>query len=177
MWRLRGSQKPLRCPGCKSRYWDRPRKLKKGSPPIIISSRRAALQDSLWNELAGEATTTKLVRDFPKLLNEAFGRERIDVSSIRIKLGTIYSVAPHAVRFLIDHRQEEFGVTRSVVIQNLASLCEDLAKQRVVKLIEVNGVHWTAEGQCQVFNNGDMSLEVSGLEVETAISRSLPLRA
>ena len=51
-WWPRRPQKPLRCPGCKSPYWDRPRKLKPAPAPVVGSLNRAALQDSVRTELA-----------------------------------------------------------------------------------------------------------------------------
>ena len=50
-WWPRRPQKPLRCPRCKSPYWDRPRKLKTAPSPVVTSFSRAALQDSLRNNL------------------------------------------------------------------------------------------------------------------------------
>ena len=52
IWWPRRPLKPLRCPGCKSPYWDRPRKLKTAPPPVVASINRAALQDSLRKDLA-----------------------------------------------------------------------------------------------------------------------------
>lgn len=52
IWWPRRPQKPLRCPRCKSPYWHRPRKLKTAPSPVVTSINRAALQDSLRNDLA-----------------------------------------------------------------------------------------------------------------------------
>lgn len=50
-WWPRRPKKPLRCPSCKSPYWDRPRKPKPAPAPVVTSFSRAALQDSLRNDL------------------------------------------------------------------------------------------------------------------------------
>jgi len=58
-WWPRRPQKPLRCPGCKSPYWDRPRKLKTPSSPVVAAISRAALQGSLRTELAKALGTSQ----------------------------------------------------------------------------------------------------------------------
>lgn len=50
-WWPRRPKKPLRCPNCKSPYWDRPRKPKPAPSPVVTSFSRAALQDSLRKDL------------------------------------------------------------------------------------------------------------------------------
>lgn len=51
-WWPRRPTKPVRCPRCKSPYWDRPRKLKKVSTPIVAPVNREELQQVLRRELA-----------------------------------------------------------------------------------------------------------------------------
>jgi len=58
-WWPRRPLKPLRCPQCKSPYWDRPRKLKTAPSPVVASISRAALQDSLRKELAKALGTSQ----------------------------------------------------------------------------------------------------------------------
>ena len=69
------------------------------------------------------------------------------------------AVVGHDVRFFIDHAQEKFGVPCSIETQDSAPLCQDLLKQRVVSLIEVDEVHRTAEGQSEIFTKGNVGLE------------------
>lgn len=58
-WWPRRPKKPLRCPSCKSPYWDRPRKMKPAPAPVVGSINRAALQDSLRQELAKALGTSQ----------------------------------------------------------------------------------------------------------------------
>jgi hypothetical protein len=58
-WWPRRPKKPLRCPGCKSPYWDRPRKLKLAPTPVVEPLNRAALQDSLRKDLAKALGTSQ----------------------------------------------------------------------------------------------------------------------
>lgn len=43
--------------------------------------------------------------------------------------------------------------------------------------VKIYEIHRATNGQCKVFNDGDVSLGVSGVEHATAMSRSLSLRA
>lgn len=52
-WWPRRPTKPLRCPECKSPYWDRPRRLKPSKPAVLTSGRREDLKASVRMELAG----------------------------------------------------------------------------------------------------------------------------
>ena len=45
-WWPRRPSKPLRCPRCKSPYWDRPRRLKSSKPPAFTVNQEA-LQESV----------------------------------------------------------------------------------------------------------------------------------
>lgn len=58
-WWPRRPKKPLRCSRCKSPYWDRPRKLKLAPAPVVEPLSRAALQDSLRNDLAKALGTSQ----------------------------------------------------------------------------------------------------------------------
>jgi len=58
-WWPRRPKKPLRCSRCKSPYWDRPRKLKLAPAPVAASFSRAALQDSVRNDLAKALGTSQ----------------------------------------------------------------------------------------------------------------------
>ena len=52
-WWPRRPSKPLRCPGCKSPYWDRPRKLIKKAPSSVVASvSPEKLHSSLSREMA-----------------------------------------------------------------------------------------------------------------------------
>jgi hypothetical protein len=52
-WWPRRPTKPLRCPECKSPYWDRPRRLKQSKPAVLTPGRREDLKASLRMGLAG----------------------------------------------------------------------------------------------------------------------------
>lgn len=51
-WWPRRPTKPQRCPGCKSQYWDRPRRLKHAVPHLQESVNQEALAKSLRREVA-----------------------------------------------------------------------------------------------------------------------------
>ena len=51
-WWPRRPKKPARCPGCKSPYWDRPRRLKHPIMPLKEPMNQMALAKSLGREMA-----------------------------------------------------------------------------------------------------------------------------
>ena len=51
-WWPRRPKKPARCPGCKSPYWDRPRRLKHPIMPLKEPVNQMALTKSLGREMA-----------------------------------------------------------------------------------------------------------------------------
>ena len=50
-WWPRRPQKPVRCPGCKSPYWDKPRRLRHAVTPSSESVNKEALGNSLGQTL------------------------------------------------------------------------------------------------------------------------------
>jgi len=50
-WWPRQPQKPIRCPGCKSPYWDKPRRLRSAVTPSNESVNKEALGNSLGQTL------------------------------------------------------------------------------------------------------------------------------
>ena len=51
MWWPRQPRKPVRCPGCKSPYWDKPRRLRSAVTPSNESVNKEALGNSLSQTL------------------------------------------------------------------------------------------------------------------------------
>jgi hypothetical protein len=80
---LQGQADGLECFGPRAEVSQNGASLAGGRVPIKVAS--------------GEATTTKLFRDLPKLLDEDIARQRIDAPSIKTELRTIHWVAPRAV--------------------------------------------------------------------------------
>ena len=52
VWWPRRPKKPARCPGCKSPYWDRPRRLKHPIMPVKESVNQMALTKALGRKMA-----------------------------------------------------------------------------------------------------------------------------
>ena len=52
VWWPRRPKKPARCPGCKSPYWDRPRRLKHAIMPVKEPVNQGALAKSLCRKMA-----------------------------------------------------------------------------------------------------------------------------
>jgi hypothetical protein len=50
-WWPRQLRKPVRCPGCKSPYWDKPRRVKQAGTPSNESVNKGALRNSLGQTL------------------------------------------------------------------------------------------------------------------------------
>jgi DNA-directed RNA polymerase subunit RPC12/RpoP len=51
VWWPRQPRKPVRCPGCKSPYWDKPRRLRQAVTPLTTSVNKEALTNSLGQTL------------------------------------------------------------------------------------------------------------------------------
>ncbi|MBX3334878.1 MAG: hypothetical protein KF876_12195 [Nitrospira sp.] len=50
-WWPRQPRKPVRCPGCKSPYWDKPRRVRQAVTPLITSVNKERLSHSLGQTL------------------------------------------------------------------------------------------------------------------------------
>jgi cell wall assembly regulator SMI1 len=51
VWWPRQPRKPVRCPGCKSPYWDKPRRLRQAVTPLTTSVNKEAITNSLGQTL------------------------------------------------------------------------------------------------------------------------------